>query len=193
MAMTRFYLNEKTRLDKALQLMIAALQKYNSKDFEADMALKLALDEALLAYKELGKSNQESQFEALKAEWVTAQRGINPMSLEKLTVRRNEMVSTVKFKIMQRAQQQLALDIEAVEAVLNEATALVSQIIVAALQGGWIKIDDIRRADNADAVETLWKNLDRDANILLGQQRVLLIISRYDALLIFGDLLQRLV
>lgn len=191
--MTRFYFNEKTRLDKALQLMIAALQKYNSKDFEADMALKLALDEALLAYKELGKSNQESQFEALKAEWVTAQRGINPVSLEKLTVRRNEMVSTVKFKIMQRAQQQLAVDVEAVEAVLNEATSLVSQIIVAALQGGWIKIDDIRRADNADAVETLWKNLDRDANILLGQQRVLLMISRYDALLIFGDLLQRLV
>jgi hypothetical protein len=190
--MTRFYLNEKERLNKALQLMIAALQKYNSKDFETDTALKLALDEALLVYKDLGKSNQQSQFEALKAEWVTAQRGINPITLEKVTVRRHEMQGTVKFKIMQRAQQQLAMDVEAVEAVLNEATTLVSQITVAALQAGLISPDDIRRADDADAVEMIWKNLDRDNNILLGQQRVLLMISRYDALLIFGDLLQQL-
>lgn len=191
--MTRFYTNEKTRLDKALQLMIAALQKYNAKDFEADTALKVALDEALLMYKELGKSNQESQFEALKAEWVTAQRGINPMSLEKLTVRRNEMVGTVKFKIMQRAQQQLAMDVEAVDAVLNEATTLISQIIVASLQGGLLNPELIRRAGDPDAVETLWKNIGDDANVMLGQQRVLLMVSRYDALLIFGDLLQRLV
>jgi hypothetical protein len=190
--MTRFYLNEKERLNKALQLMIAALQKYNSKDFETDTALKLALDEALLVYKDLGKSNQQSQFEALKAEWVTAQRGINPITLEKVTVRRHEMLGTVKFKIMQRAQQQLAMDVEAVEAVLSEATTLVSQITVAALQAGLISPDDIRRADDADAVEMIWKNLDRDNNILLGQQRVLLMISRYDALLIFGDLLQQL-
>lgn len=191
--MTRFYTNEKTRLDKALQLMIAALQKYNAKDFEADTALKVALDEALLMYKELGKSNQESHFEALKAEWVTAQRGINPMSLEKLTVRRNEMVGTVKFKIMQRAQQQLAMDVEAVDAVLNEATTLISQIIVASLQGGLLNSELIRRAGDPDAVETLWKNIGDDANVMLGQQRVLLMVSRYDALLIFGDLLQRLV
>jgi hypothetical protein len=192
MAMTRFYLNEKERLNKALQLMIAALQKYNSKDFETDTALKLALDEALLVYKDLGKSNQQSQFEALMAEWVTAQRGINPITLEKVTVRRHEMLGTVKFKVMQRAQQQLAMDVEAVEAVLNEATTLVSQIIVAALQAGLITPADIQRADNADAVEMIWKNLDTDNNILLGQQRVLLMISRYDALLIFGDLLQQL-
>lgn len=191
--MTRFYTNEKTRLDKALQLMIAALQKYNAKDFEADTALKVALDEALLMYKELGKSNQESQFEALKAEWVTAQRGINPMSLEKLTVRRNEMVGTVKFKIMQRAQQQLAMDVEAVDAVLNEASTLISQIIVASLQGGLLNPELIRRAGDPDAVETLWKNSGDDTNVMLGQQRVLLMVSRYDALLIFGDLLQRLI
>jgi hypothetical protein len=189
---TRFYLNEKAKLGQVLQLLITALEKYNARDMDAGIALKRALDQAIANYKELGKSNQESHLHTLQAEWVMAQRGINPQTLEKVTVRRNELANGTMFKVMQRAQQQLAADIEDVEMVLKEAGALLGQIIVAALQGRLIAPADIQAADSPDKIEMLWKQLGNDANILLGQQRVLLLVSRFDALLIFGDLLRQL-
>ncbi len=190
--MTRFYLNEKMRLDKALQLLTAALEKYNERAGDADDALKKAFDEAVAIYKELGKSSQESLFQSLKTEWITAQRGINPVTLEKVSIRRNEMVNTIKFKIMQKAQQQLGIDIDEVEAVLKEATTLVSQIIIAAFQARLITAGDIDSTIKEEEIEALWKNIGKDDNISLGQKRVQLLISRFDALLIFGDLLQKL-
>ncbi len=190
--MTRFYLNEKMRLDKALQLLTAALEKYNARAADADDALKTALDEATAIYKELGKSNQESLFQLLKTEWITAQRGINPVTLEKVSIRRNEMINTIKFKIMQKGQQQLGVDIDEVDASLKEATTLVSQIIIAALQAKLIGTKDIETIKSEDEIEGLWKTIGTDDNIAIGQKRVQLLISRFDALLLFGDLLQQI-
>jgi hypothetical protein len=190
--MTRFYLHEKAQLDKALQLLIIALEKYNGRDFDANEALKAAFDEAIGNYKALGKSSQESQFQALKAEWVTAQRGINPVTLEKVSIRRNEMINTIKFKIMQKAQEQLGMDAAEVEATLKEVTLLISQIVVAALQAKLFTTKEIAGTEMEDDVEKLWKTIGADANIALGQSRVLLLISKFDALLIFGDLVQQI-
>jgi ribosomal protein L9 len=190
--MTRFYLNEKMRLDKALQLLTAALEKYNARAVDADDALKTALDEATTIYRELGKSNQESLFQSLKTEWITAQRGINPVTLEKVSIRRNEMINTIKFKIMQKAQQQLGLDVDEVDAVLKDATTLVSQIIIAALQAKMLSTRDMEEIKTEDEIENFWKKIGADDNIALGQKRVQLLINRFDALLIFGDLLQQL-
>jgi hypothetical protein len=191
--MTRFYLHEKARLDKALQLLIAAMEKYNARDFDADVALMTAFDEGIGIYKELGKSNQESRLQALKAEWVTAQRGINPVTLEKVSIRRNEMVNTIKFSVMQKMQQQLSEDTGEAEAILKEASVLISQIIIAALQAQLITERDIEMAGTEEEKEALWITAGKDNNISLGQKRVLLLISRFDALLIFGDLLQQLI
>jgi hypothetical protein len=191
--MTRFYLHEKTRLDKALQQLIIAMEKYNARDFDADEALKAAFDEAIGIYKELGKSSQESQLQAAKAEWVTALRGINPVTLEKVSTRRNEMTSTIRFSVMQKMQQQLSADAGEVEATLKEASLLVSQIIIAALQAQVITEKDIEAAKTEDEIEKLWMTAEKDANIALGQKRVLLLISRFDTLLIFGDLLQQII
>jgi hypothetical protein len=190
--MTRFYLNEQQKLNTATTLFTGALAAFNAREYESDRVLLAALDGTVGIYKELGKTDRENEFQSLKAEWITAQRGINPISFEKITLRRGEMLNTISFKVMQRAGQLLNIDLQETNARLEEVSQLIGQIIVAAFQNGMLTIDRIREARTQDRKEALWQDLSADANIAIGQKRVLLSVNRFDALLLFDELAQRL-
>lgn len=191
--MNRFYLNDQKKIQTATEFFNTALQQFNAREFDADKALLKALNETIAIYKELGKTDRESEFQALKAEWITAQRGINPISFEKVTLRRSEMVSMICFKVMQRASQLLNTDQQDVDAKIAEVSALIAQIIVAAFQGGLLTTEMIVNARTQKEKELLWDGLSADANIAIGQKRVLLMVNRYDVIILFDDMTQRLV
>lgn len=190
--MNRFYLNDKQKLTTAIGLFNDALAGFNARDFDADKALLKALTGTVLIYKELGKTDRENEFQSLKAEWITAQRGINPVNFEKQQLRRGELVNTISFKVMQRAGQLLNTDIHEVEDKLNEVSVLISQIIIAAFQAGLLTEQMVRDAQTQEDKERLWGSLSGDANIAIGQKRVLLMVNKYDALILFDELAQRL-
>lgn len=191
--MTRFYLNDQKKINTATALFTEALQQFNARDYDADKALLKALNETIAIYRELGKTDRENEFQTLKAEWLTAQRGINPISFEKVTQRRTEMVNMISFKIMQRASQLMNTDIQEVDARINEVTLLIGQIIVAAFQNGLLTTDAIKDAKTQKQKEMLWDALGADANLAIGQKRVLLMVNKYDVLIIFDDMTQRLI
>lgn len=191
--MTRFYLNDQKKIQTATGFFTDALAQFNAREFDADKALLKALNETIAIYKELGKTDRENEFQTLKAEWITAQRGINPISFEKVTQRRSEMVNMISFKVMQRASQLMNTDIQEVDAKINEVSLLIGQIIVAAFQNGLLTTDAIKAAKTQKEKEMLWDGLSADANIAIGQKRVLLMVNRYDILILFDDMVQRLV
>jgi hypothetical protein len=126
------------------------------------------------------------------AELVTAQRGINPYTLQKQNVGRNEMLSSVMFKILQALEVQLRTYYLAGDEKLQQAKDLISQIIVAALQGGLLTNLDIEKIKTQKQTETAWKKLGEDANISLGQKRVLLLVNFYDVIILFDELITAL-
>jgi hypothetical protein len=191
--MTRFYLNEQQKLNTATTFFTQALAAFNAREFEADRVLLHALDGGIAIYKELGKTDRENEFQSLKAEWITAQRGINPISFEKVTLRRGEMVNTISFKVMQRAGQLLNIDLQETNAKIEEVSQLIGQIIVAAFQNGMLTNEQIRNADTQDKKEALWQSLAADTNIAVGQKRVLLMVNRFDAVILFDDVTRQLI
>lgn len=188
--MQRFYHNDKIKISALIQQLNTALESYNSRQYNSDRELLKLLQEGIRDYKALGYPDKESQLHSMQAEFVTAQRGINPYTLQRQQMRRNEMLQTVQFKILQALELQLRTDYSATEERLQQATVLVSQIIVAAMQGGFLTDKDIRKIKTQKDIEDVWKKLDGDANILLGKKRVLLQVSHFDALILFNELLE---
>ena len=188
--MQRFYYNDKAKIAALLNQLNVAMELYSGRHYNSDGQLVKLLQDGIRDYKALGYPDRESQLHSLQAEFVTAQRGINPYELKKQQLRRNEMLQTVQFKILQALELQLRTDYTAAEEKLQQASALVSQIIVAALQGGFLTDKDIKKIKTPQDLETAWKKLDTDANILLGKKRVLLLVSKFDALILFGELLE---
>jgi hypothetical protein len=187
--MQKFYSNERVKITAVLVKLNVAMEKFSSKDHDADASLLQVLVDAIEMYKELGYTEKESQVQMLRTEFVTAQRGVNPITFEKQLTRRHEMVTTICFKVLQAVESILRTDLADKDAKLLEAKELVAQIIVAALQVGLLKDIDINKIRNQHDLETEWAILGKDANISLGQKRVLLIINKYDALILFDELL----
>lgn len=187
--MQRFFYNEKNRITILLKQLNTAMQLYSARHYEADKELVQLLKDGITMYKDLGYAEKESQVQTLQAEWATSQRGINPYTLVKQITRRNEMTATVAFKILQTLELLLRNDFASGDERIMQASDLISQIIVAALQSGLLTEEQIKKIKTQKETESVWKRLSDDGNISLGQKRVLLLVSQIDAHIIFDDLL----
>lgn len=187
--MQKFFYNEKIKITALITELNTAMELYNNRHFDLDKVLIGLLKNCIQLYKDLGYGDKESQVQSLMTEMVTAQRGINPYTLLKQNIRRNEMQQIVSFKILQTLELLLRTDNNAAEAKLAQAADLVSQIVVAALQAGFLSDAELKAIKTQKDTEAAWKKLDTDSNISLGKKRVLLLVSSFDALLLFDELL----
>jgi len=183
---------DQQKLAELLRTITATFQLYNERKPELHDSLLALLDRALATYREQGRSERESLCASLNGEFATALRGVNPVTLEKPAVRRHEMQSTIAFKVMQSLESQIRGDLLEAADTLRRAEDLIGQILLAGIQKGLISDADIRDTTTQDAIEALWRSIASDADIALGQKRVLLIVSRFDVSLLIDTLLSGL-
>lgn len=190
--MRKFYANEIAKLGNLLQGLTGIMEKYNRRDTDVLPDLLQWLTGSIETYQQLGQLDKESQLLAMKTELVTAQRGINPLTFEKVSLRRHELQMTIAYKVMQAAEEQLRNDLATDQEKLKDAADLLSQIVIAGLQTGIIKKEEISKIKTQKKIKALWDTLAADANIFLGQTRALLLVSEYDIWVLMGDLLASL-
>ena len=160
------------------------LALYNAHSPNASDSLLRVLDDAATVYKDRGRQERAAQVLSLKAEIVTAQRAIHPITLEKVSVRRHEMQTAIAFRVLQSIEGQLRADLEATMQTLQRARDLLGQIIVAGIQKGLITDATIAAMTTQTAIEAWWAAMAADADIALAQKRLLLLVSRYDVFLL---------
>lgn len=168
------------------------MNKYSQHDFDTSEALLSFLNTGADTFKALGQAANETWAQGLKTEFMTARRGVNPLTSSKQALGRQEMQRNTWFRILQQAETKLMADYEATLSRINEAEALVGQIVIAALQAGQLTDEMVARAKEQADFEQLWRLLSSDANINVGQKRVLLLVSEIDALILFGDVLNKI-
>jgi hypothetical protein len=189
--MQPFYHSQVNKLMAALNGLEKVTVKYISRALDLQPSLLEWLDHTVQDYRDLGQLERESQLLLLKAEMVTAQRGINPNTLEKQSTHRNELQHNTAFRIMQAAEALLRSDLAPKMERIREAEDLVRQVVIAGFQEGIISREKIARTKKQSQLEALWNLLSRDPNISFGQTRILLLVSKYDVWILLGDLLAK--
>lgn len=172
-----------------LELIAAALHKHNRNDLDTETFLINGLDTAIRSFSEANDLAKVSQLESLKAEFATSERGIDPYTLQKVTVGRRGLNRTVAFKILQAAEAILRQELNDVTTHLKDVSLLIQNIVLSAVQSGFLTSEQIQEARSQEAVETIWNELGKDAALGLAQKKVLLAIGIYDALIILDDIL----
>ncbi|MEO6071279.1 MAG: hypothetical protein ABIN57_09395 [Chitinophagaceae bacterium] len=190
--MQKFYHKELKDLTTLLQALNAVADSYNKKEVTVFAALQQWLTDAIQFYNGAGKAERESRLQLLKAEMITAQRNINPITLEKVTLHRQEMQATIAFKILQAAEQSLRTEVVALEERIETASELTTQVVIAGLQAGIITDAIIKNETTQKALESLWAALSANENIALGQMRILLTVSIYDVWILLDEVVARL-
>ena len=191
--MQRFHHQIRQDLAALLAALNTVTEKYSRKDYDTDTALRALLDRVNADYKDKGLPDRESQLQLLRAEWSAAEKGLDPCTLEKVTVRRGEMKQSAMLKVLRGLETVLREDYTASRNKLEEAAAMIGQIIVAGFQEGIVD-DRLLLSVNTEAEYLhLWKTLGTDRNISLGQKRVLTMVSLPDVFLLLEEVVPPMV
>lgn len=190
--MQKFLLNEQTKYEVLIKSLTRTLSKFNNKDYDATQSVIALLKQVITGFEELGNSIKQSEVQILLSEVTTAKAGINPINFQKQTTGRLELLNTICLKVLQQLQQILAHCYELNNEKLNQAKELVSQILTAGIQQGLITAVDIKKYKSPADAEKYCAKMTKNENIALGEKRVLLIVSRYDCLLLFDEIITSL-
>lgn len=188
----QFYINQQNINSQLLQQVTATLKKYNNRDLDAAIALEKTLDACIDAYSKNGKADKESRFESLKSELVTASRGVNPYTLEKVKLRRNEMIRNTAFKILQNGEEIIREELKEINSKIQQTEELLSQIILAALQAGLIVQAELKNINTQAKIEKLWKDIGNDPNLSIAHKKVLLMVSQPDITVLLDQIITAL-
>lgn len=190
--MQKFFTNEQNKLKDLFADLNLTLAKFNNKEHDAVRFIMQTLNKGITTFEELGNTVKQTEVQMLVSELQTAQKGINPVTFQKQTTGRLELLNTIAFKVLQQFQYILANWYEQNILKLNQAKDLVTQIITAAIQSGLITGDEIKKYKSPKDAEKYCAKITTDPNIALGEKRALLIVSKFDCLLLFDEMISGL-
>lgn len=184
------FLHERLQaLQRLLARSSAVLAKYNRLDLDLAAALTDFLDEAIAGSRTLGRAQLENQLLALQAQFVSAQQGTHPLTLERSTGHRRELQRAVALHVLQRSAELLRDDIARDDRALAEGRALLRPIVLAAIQHGLV--DPQANAPlGQPALEALWQSLLKSPELHLAARQLAMQLGVYDIQLLLAELTQ---
>ena len=176
------------KLQQLLERSNAVFVKYNQLDLDLALALTGFLDEAISLYRALNRASAENELLALKAQFVSAEHGTHPLTLERITSHRREMMRSIALRVLQQSALQLRTDYEQVTQTLNEARIQLRPIVLLAMQKGLISQSQ-RKQISQHQLDELWRSLLKEPDIILAARQVAMQISLFDIQLLLSELI----
>lgn len=155
----KFYHKELNELKDFQRALMRVYDLYLSRDFNLEQHLIQLLHELLIYYKNAHTESAATWIQGLLAEIHTAKRGIHPFSLERITIRKHELVLTTCYKIIQNLNDRLRADTEKLELTLQEGRTLLKQIFLGSIQLTVLTADQIKAITTQREREGTWTQL----------------------------------
>ena len=173
-------------LQQLLERSSEVLVKYNRFDLDLAVALTEFLDEAITLYGSLNDASAENELLVLKAQFVSAQNGTHPLTLERVTNHRREMMRAIALLVLQQSALKLRTDTEQVTQKLYEGRTQLRPITLVAMQKGLIPQHDPL---SQSQLEDLWLVLLEEPEIQLAARQLAMQLSLFDIHLLLSDLI----
>lgn len=183
------FLHERMRaLEHLMAQSSAVLNKYTRLDLDLGPALTAFLDDTIAGYRALTRSSAENQMLVLKAQFISATQGVHPLTLERVTGHRREMVRAIALRVLQSSAEKLRNDLATDDQTIAEGRALLRPIVLLAEQKGLIPLR-AGTALNQQELDELWRQLLQEADISLAARQVAMQLSLYDIQLLLAELI----
>lgn len=176
------------KLERLLEHSSAALTKYNRLDLDLAAALTGFLDEAIAGYKTANRADVENELLALKAQYTLAQRGVHPLSLERITSHRRDMERAIALRVLQQSTQRLRADYGQDQQALAESRAQLRPILLQAMRKGLIDLLS-HRTFTQQQLDELWQTILREPELQLAARQVAMQLSPIDIHILLGELI----
>lgn len=177
------------RLDSLLVAANATLALFNQRELGVNTSVHALLDKAIDIYHALGRVTTENELLTLKAQFVLAESGTNPLTSERISTYRRDMVRATIFRVLQQSTLVIRNDIAKDHETLIDATDQVRPIVLMAIQKRMITIAK-SRAINQSELDVLWQSFLSDPEIELAAKQLAMKLNLYDIQLVLSELIR---
>lgn len=171
-------------LEELIRSGMQRIEDYEQASLDLHGKTDAWLDETIEFFKQFNGIGNESHMKVLKGDHAMIQAGSDPAGQGHVALTRRSHRRQATYKVIKQGLETLNNHYASIDAKLKEAAATIEQIVLAALQGKLLSDEDLK--SNADQV---WAKMNTDSNLNLMQKKILLTVSKFDALLLLGDLL----
>jgi len=175
---------KKQRVEELISKLSLLNELYIERSFSFDTELFIFLQESMEFFEQLGESFNASKMSQLKIYVETAQKGINPQTLEKLRTGKRENIWIASYHLLDELSTLLQESILKVEVKISEARILVEQVILSAIQLKLIGDDDLKKLHTHKEMAKLWSNLSKNEQIKLVERKLKLSITQEDIIIL---------
>ena len=175
---------KKQRIEELISKLSLLNTLYISRSFSFDTQLMDFMKENEVLFEQLGESGKTSQISQLNIYFETAQKGINPQTLEKLKIGKRENMWISAYHVLDGMSDLLQESLGKVEFEINQATELMEQVILSAIQSGLINDSDLKELHTQESIKELWKNLTQNEQVKLIERKLKLSVMQDDIIII---------
>jgi len=182
----------KQRLEELINRLSLLNTLYIDRSFSFDAQLIDFMRESEMLFEELGESGKVSQVSQLNIYFVTAQKGINPQTLEKLRIGKRENIWIASYHVLDGMSDLMQASIMKVEGEISQATELIEQVILSVIQSGLIGDVDLKELHDQESIKKLWNNLTQNEQVKLIERKLKLSVMQDDIIIICDKVCSRI-
>jgi hypothetical protein len=175
-------------LQQLLARSNTVLVKYTQLDLDLAEALVEFLDAAIDVYRTLGEASSENELLALKAQFVTAESGTHPLTLERVTTYRRRMQRAIALLVLQQSAGKLRADIDAASQQLEGGRTHLLRVVLLAIEKRVIPPHEPGPVDQGQ-LEAIWRRLREEPATQLAARQLAMQLNGFDIQLLLADLL----
>ena len=175
---------KKQRVEEFISELSLLNELYIERSFSFDDKLHTFLHEIMEFFEQFGETLNSSKVSQLKIYIETAQKGINPQTLEKLRTGKRENIWIASYHLLDEISILLQESITEVEVKISEARGLVEQVIISAMQLKLISDDDLKKLHTQKEIAMLWSSLSQNEQVKLIERKLKLSITQEDIIIL---------
>ena len=156
---------KKHEVNQFIDKLIHLHHLYSQNSYELDTKLVEFIEGCQDFYKKAGASNDELVFNELLSYYNTAQKGVNPITFEKLKIGKRLNTQIAAFYCLNEAGDHLKISLAKIEHLLEETTETLSNLLLNVVQTGAMTDEQLLKVDNLEKCEALWNELIKDKQI----------------------------
>ncbi len=170
-------------LEQLIRTGMQRIEDYEQASLDLHGKTDAWLDETIDFFRQFNGIGNESQMKVLKGDHAMIQAGSDPAGQGHIALTRRSHRRQATYKVIKQGIEVLNNHYEAIDSKLKQAGNLIEQIVLAALQANLLSNDDLNLPG-----EQLWSKMRADNNLQLMQKKILLSVSKFDALLLLSDI-----
>jgi len=191
--MPRIFLHyQQQELTKFIEKSIALSQLYASRSYDFDSEFTTHLSGVERYFQQVGSTSERIEVDRLKLYINTAQKGINPTTLEKVKINRRENIWIASYHCLSQSSQILQEALDIIDQKLNEARISIEQIILTVLQNNMLDDNQLSAYHGIEKSQQLWSELCKNDQISLLDKKLKMTITPQDIYILIDQTISKL-